>query len=130
MPTFSFIATWRGATLHFHEVTGLENNSLAEPPSTSPQMIHRKKIRLKRGVIVAPKPAADWLREIQTSSASIAEPTLTIHLLDESKKPVMTWELHGATVASFTSVAENPTGNEVAVESIEIAYETLIISAP
>ena len=130
MPAFSFIATWRGATLHFHGVSGLESNSLAEPPSPSPQRIHRGKIRLKRVVIVTPKPVEAWLGEIQTGSASIAEPTLTIQLIDDSKKPTMTWELHGATVTSISSPAENLASNEVAVESIEIAYETLIISAP
>ena len=130
MPAFSFIATWRGATLRFHGVSGLEYNSLAKPPSTSSQMIHRGKIRLKQVVIVTSTPVEAWLVEIQTGSASIAEPTITIQLIDDSKNPAMTWELHGATVTSFSSPAENLAGNEVAVESIEIAYETLIISAP
>lgn len=129
-PSFPFIATWNGAQLQFNEVNGLNHRLLSQPLNTSQAGNPPGKIELKRGILIAHKPVCTWLAEIRSEADSAPSRTVKLHLLDESKKPAMAWELHGATVTTMSSAAENPTGKEVAVESIEIAYETLIISAP
>jgi len=53
-----------------------------------------------------------------------------VNLLDESGAVAMTWTLNNAFPTKITGTDLKSDGNEVAVESVELAYETLVISAP
>ena len=54
---------------------------------------------------------------------------VTISLLDEGRAPTMVWTLANAWPTKITGTDLKSDGNEVAVESIEIAHEGLKIDA-
>jgi len=53
---------------------------------------------------------------------------VTISLLDEEGKPTMVWTLANAWPTKVSGTDLKSEGNEVAVETIEIAHEGLTIS--
>ena len=55
---------------------------------------------------------------------------VTISLLDESAKPIMVWVLTNAWPVKIISTDLKSDGNEVAVETLEMAHEGLTISQP
>jgi phage tail-like protein len=52
---------------------------------------------------------------------------MVISLLNEKHEPVMTWKVANAFPVKIEGAALNSTGNEVAVETVEIAHEGLTI---
>jgi phage tail-like protein len=60
---------------------------------------------------------------------TIARSTVVINLLDESGSPKIVWTLNNAFPTKVTGTDLKSQGNEVAVETVEIAYETLTIKA-
>ena len=59
---------------------------------------------------------------------TIARSTVVVNLLDETGAPRMIWTLNNAFPTKLTGTDLKSDGNEVAVESIEIAYETMAVS--
>ena len=53
---------------------------------------------------------------------------VVIQLLDEKGNPTMTWTLNNAWPTKITAPTLKSDGNEIAIESIEVAYETLTIA--
>ncbi|WP_197080606.1 phage tail protein [Methylophilus sp. TWE2] len=53
---------------------------------------------------------------------------VTISLLDEAGKPTMVWTLTNAWPTKITATDLQTDGNEVAIESIEVAHEGLTIA--
>ena len=54
--------------------------------------------------------------------------TILIKLLDESGAITMQWQLNNAWPTKITSTDLKADGNEVAVETIEIAHESITIT--
>jgi phage tail-like protein len=50
---------------------------------------------------------------------------VAIVLLDDSRTPVLRWLLRNAWIAKFEGPSLHASGNEVAIESIELAHEGL-----
>jgi phage tail-like protein len=59
----------------------------------------------------------------------ISRRAVVINLLDEAGNPKMVWTLHNAWPTKVTGTDLKSEGNEVAVESVELAYETLEVKA-
>ncbi|MFT5846156.1 phage tail protein [Psychroserpens sp.] len=59
---------------------------------------------------------------------TITRRTITIRLLDESGSVAMQWQVNNAWPTKITSTDLKSDGNEVAVDTIEIAHEQLIIT--
>ena len=73
----------------------------------------------------------DWLNKIKLNKlADDDRRTLTISLLDENHEPVMSWKATNAFPVKVEGPSLKSTGNEVAIESIEIAHEGLTIANP
>jgi phage tail-like protein len=51
-----------------------------------------------------------------------------IKLLDEAGKPTMTWTLNNAWPTKIQGTDLKADANEAAIETIELAYETLVIA--
>lgn len=83
-------------------------------------------VTLKRGIFKNDNKLWDWFNEIKMNT--INKKTITINLLDEFKKPVMTWTLNNAWPVKIQDTDLKADGNEVAVESIEISHEGLTIA--
>ena len=52
---------------------------------------------------------------------------MTITLLDEQRQAVLRWQLRNALPVKIEAPTLNATGNEVAIETLELAHEGLEI---
>lgn len=59
---------------------------------------------------------------------TIERKTVVISLLDEGGNPTMVWTLNNAWPTKITGTDMKSDGNEVAVETIEVAHEGLTIA--
>jgi phage tail-like protein len=74
-------------------------------------------------VIKADNDFFKWLSTIKLNTVERRD--LTISLLDESHNPVMVWKALNAFPVKVEGPALKASGNEVAIESIELAHEGL-----
>ena len=79
------------------------------------------------GIFVKDSKFWTWFSEIKMNI--IKRRAIIINLLDETGAPKMVWTLHNAWPTKVTGTDLKSEGNEVAVESIELAYETLEVKA-
>ncbi len=84
-------------------------------------------VTLKKGVFKNDK--ALWELYEAVKMNTIKRETIIISLLDETNSVVMTWTLSNAFPAKITAADLKADGNEVAVETIELAHEGLKIDA-
>ena len=68
-----------------------------------------------------------WKWHSEIAMNTIKRRTVIIKLLDEKGKVTMQWTLNNAWPTKITSTDLKSDGNEVAVDTIEIAHEQLII---
>jgi phage tail-like protein len=136
MPKFRFEVDLELKGVAFQEVSGMdvENQIIEYRTSNSPLFSTEKmpgitkygNITMKRGVFVNDNTFWNWHNEI--SMNTIKRRTILIKLLDEAGKVTMQWQLNNAWPTKITSTDLKSDGNEVAVDTIEIAHEQLIIS--
>jgi phage tail-like protein len=122
----------------FQEVSGMdtENQIIEYRKTNSPQFSTEKmpgiakygNIILKRGVFVNDNAFWKWYDSIKMNT--IKRQTVLIKLLDENGKVTMQWQLDNAWPTKITSTDLKSDGNEVAVDTLEIAHEKLTITNP
>lgn len=135
LPKFHFQVKWDDTELAFQEVSGLDietevieyraGNSPAFTKVKMPGMIKSGNITMKKGVFVKDNAIFDWFNEIKMNT--ITRKALTISLLDESQTPTMVWKVQNAFPTKVQGTDLKAEGNEVAVETIEIAHEGIVI---
>ena len=91
-----------------------------------PGIVKYGNVTLKRGVFVNDNTFWDWHTEIQMNI--IKRRTVRIKLIDENGAVTMQWKLENAWPTKITSTDLKSDGNEVAVETLEIAHEGLTIA--
>ncbi len=138
LPKFYFSVTISGVgdNLPFQEVTGLDTeaqpieyragNSKGWNVIKMPGLIKTGNVTLKKGVFVNDNKFWTWYEKIQLNT--IKRETVTISLLDQETKPTMVWTLANAFPTKITGTDLKSDGNEVAVETLEIAHEKLTIA--
>lgn len=138
MPKFYFKVTWGQTTISFSEISGLDAEAQIieyrhgdSPVHSAIKMPGIKKygnVTMKRGVFVGDNSYWNWFSQIQLNTISNGRITITIQLLNETGKPTMSWTLNNAWPTKITSTDLKSDGNEAAIDSIEVAYETLVIN--
>ena len=135
LPKFHFQCEWGGARLGFSEISGLDVET--EPieyrdgimPEYSkikmPGMQKYSNITLKRGSFLSDNEFYDWWNTVQLNT--IERRDLVISLLNESHEPVITWKVKNAWPIKVQSTDLKADGNEVAIETMEIAHEGLTL---
>ncbi len=136
LPKFHFQVKWDSAVLSFEEVSGLDVEAQPieyrhgdSPVFSSIKMPGLKKygnVTMKKGVFKSDNKFWDWFNTIKMNT--IKRLPVTISLLDEEGKPTMVWTLTNAWPTKITGTDLKAEGNEVAVETIEIAHEGLTIA--
>jgi|SRR6266850_2234213 len=121
----------------FQEVSGLEaetkpieyrhGNSPIFAPIKMPGLARVGNVTMKKGIFTKDSKFFTWYSEIKLNL--IKRRTVVINLLDETGSPKMTWTLNNAFPTKITGTDLKSEGNEVAVESIEIVFETLAVTA-
>lgn len=137
LPKFHFRVEWGGSKIGFTEVTGLniENEMIEYREGSSPEY-HKIKmpglqkygnITLKRGMFNGDNEFFQWLNTVSLSK--IERRDVTISLLNENHEPVYIWRVKNAFPTKVMAPDLKSDANEVAIESIEIAHEGLVIEA-
>lgn len=135
LPKFYFQVKLGDTEVAFQEVSGLDIEAQIieyrhgnSPEFSTIKMPGIKKVgnvTLKKGVFVKDNAFWDWFNQIKMNT--IERKTVTISLLDEGGAPTMVWTLNNAWPTKITGTDMKADGNEVAVETIEVAHEGLTI---
>jgi phage tail-like protein len=135
IPVFHFRVEWGGTNLGFSEVSGLtmEKQVIEYRDGMSPEYSVRKmpgipkfgNITMKRGIIEKDNEFYAWLNT--TKLNTVERRDLTISLLNENHEPVVTWKAVRAFPVKIEGPGLKATGNESAIESLEVAHEGLTV---
>jgi phage tail-like protein len=88
---------------------------------------HRVPAR-EQGIFASDSKFWTWYNDIKMNT--IKRRTVVVSLIDEAGNPKMVWTLNNAWPTKITGTDLKSEGNEVAVESVEIAFETLTVAVP
>lgn len=135
LPKFHFQVQWGGERIGFTEVTGLdrqiepieyrEGSSLEFSKVKMPGMHKFSNLTLKRGSIAGDNDFYKWVNTINLTIVERRD--IIISLLNEAHVPVMTWKAKNAFPVKVQASDLKSDGNEVAIETLEIAHEGLNI---
>ena len=135
LPKFHFSVKWDDTELAFQEVSGLDmeseaieyraGNSKVFSKQKMPGMLKYSNITMKKGVFAKDNAIFEWFKEVKMNV--IKRKALTISLLDEAGGTTMVWKIQNAFPVKVQGTDLKAEGNEVAVETIEIAHEGLVI---
>jgi phage tail-like protein len=139
LPKFHFTVEFGdGISASFQEVSGLDSeahpieyrhgNSPVFYPIKMPGLGKVGNVTMRKGIFVSGAKLFAWYDEIKMNT--VKRHTVVIRLLDESGNPKMTWTLNNAYPTKITGTDLKSGSNEMAVEAVEIAFETLEPSAP
>lgn len=132
---FHFQVEWGGNRIGFTEASGLnfeidsieyrEGNSKEYQVTKMPGIPKFSNITLKRGIFRSDNDFGRW---IGTASLNkIERRDIIISLLNEEHDPIVVWKVKEAWPCKVEGPSLNSTGNEVAVESIELCHEGLTV---
>jgi len=133
LPKFHFSVVWGGVRIGFTEVTGLDMQVEAieyregfSPEYSKVKMpgMHKfSNITLKRGSVAGDSEFYTWINTISLNTVERRD--ITISLLNEAHAPVMTWTAKNAFPVKLQASDLKSDGNEVAIETLELAHEGL-----
>lgn len=135
LPKFHFLVQWGGTRIGFSEVTGLDMQveAIEYREGSSPQYskikmpgLHKfSNITLKRGTFAGDKEFYLWIKTVSLNTVERRD--LTISLLNENHEPVISWKVINAFPVKVQASDLKSDGNEVAIETLELAHEGLDI---
>ena len=130
-----FQIEWGGNRLGFSEVSGLdmEFNIVDFREGNSPEARLRRLpglekpgiVALKRGIVPGDNEFYEWIQSIRFNQAERRDVVIT--LLNENHLPVMRWKLLNAWPSKLSGPWLKSDGNEVAIESLELAHEGMVV---
>ncbi len=135
LPKFHFQVEWGGSNIGFTEVSGLdiETEMIEYRQGASPEY-HKIKmpglqkfsnVTLKRGSFAGDNEFFDWFNTVSLNT--IERRDLTLSLLNENHEPVIVWKIKNAFPVKLQSTDLKADGNEVAIETLELAHEGLVV---
>lgn len=135
LPKFHFQVDWGGTKIAFTEVSGLdvetevieyrEGSSPEYSKIKMPGMQKFSNITMKRGTFKGDNEYYGWWNTVKLNT--IERRDITISLLNEEHEPVVVWKVKNAWPTKVQSTDLKADGNEVAIESIEVVHEGLVV---
>ena len=136
LPSFYFkVSVTDVGDISCSEVSGLETeydmieyragDSPVFTKQKMPGMRKASDVTLKKGIFKDDKAMWDWINSIKLNT--IKRATVTISLLDDSVKPVKTWELTNAWPKKITVEGFKADGNTAAIETLILAHEGVTV---
>ncbi|SFF52008.1 phage tail protein [Sunxiuqinia elliptica] len=133
IPKFHFQVDWGGTKVGFSEVSGLDvetevieyrDGAMREYSKLKmPGMQKFSNITLKRGVFQKDNEFFEWWNSVKLNT--IERRDVVISLLNEEHDPVLTWKIKNAWPVKVQGTDLKSDGNEVAIETLELAHEGL-----
>ena len=130
-----FQVQWGGTRMGFTEVSGLtiettvieyrEGSSPVYSSIKMPGIQKYSNITLKRGIVKGDNEFFNWLNT--TKLNTVERRDIIISLLNENHEPVVNWKVRNAFPVKIECSSLKATGNEVAIETLEIAHEGLTL---
>lgn len=139
LTVFHFKVSWNNVEIGFSDVTGLtqELQSIeyrdglmpgTTAPLKRPGLRKVNNITLKRGLVQGNNELYLWFNN--NGAPNVDRRDVTITLLNDEGNPVMVWTVLQAWPTKCEGPGLKATGNEIAIESIELVHEGLSLSMP
>jgi phage tail-like protein len=133
---FNFRVEFDGLSMgSYSEVSGLtsEGDAVDYREGTDIPLTVRKLTGLRRHTQIVLKVGYTDNRELWTWYRNIVNGVAdrrngTITLLDEEHNPVLSWDVTNAWINKIEAPTFNAAGNEVAIQSVELVHEGLMLS--
>jgi phage tail-like protein len=138
IPVFHYKVSWNNLEIGFSDVSGLTQeiqpieyrDGLMSGNTISLKRPGLKKVNnisLKRGITQGNNDLFNWFNN--NGAPNVERRDVTITLLNDSSEPVMVW----VALQAFPIKCEGPglkaTGNDIAIESVELVHEGLTLTA-
>jgi phage tail-like protein len=138
LPKFHFSVEWGGKRIGFTEASGLdaETEVIEYREGSSPEynklkmpgMQKHANVTLKRGTFTSDNDFFDWWKTTRTLGTPERR-DIIISLLNESHTPVFVWKVKNAFPTKVQATDLKADGNEVAIETLELAHEGIVMEA-
>jgi phage tail-like protein len=138
LPKFHFSVEWGGTRIGFTEASGLdaesevieyrEGSSREYNKVKMPGMQKYSNVTLKRGTFTGDNDFFDWWKTTRTLGTPERR-DIIISLLNESHTPVFVWKIKNAFPTKVQATDLKADGNEVAIETLELAHEGIEMEA-
>ena len=102
-------------------------NSANFSPVKMPGLSSVGHVTMKKGIVAKDTQLFEWCLDVKKGE-SFTRRVVEINLLDEDGRTKMTWTLNNAWPTQVTGTDLKSDGNEIRVESIDIAFETLEVT--
>jgi phage tail-like protein len=137
LTSFHFTVSWGGDNIGFSEVSGLsvENQpieyrdglmSAKTLPLKRPGLRKAGNISLKRGLVTGNNDLYTWFHN--SGEPNVTRRTLVITLLNDEGNPVFVWTISEAWPVKCEGPGLKASGNEIAIETLELAHEGITVT--
>ncbi|MDB5250061.1 MAG: phage tail protein [Segetibacter sp.] len=134
IPVFHYKVSWNNQDIGFSDVSGLTQETqvieyrdgLMSGTTVALKRPGLKKVNnitLKRGIVEKNNDLFNWFNN--NGAPNVERRDITISLLNDEGNPVMFWVITQAWPVKCEGPGLKATGNEIAIESIELAHEGL-----
>jgi phage tail-like protein len=132
IPSFHYSVSWGADNIGFSEVSGLSQELQAIEyrdglmsgdtlPLKRPGLKKSGNITLKRGMVTANNDLFNWFNN--GGNPNVERRDLVITLLNDENNPVFVWKITQAWPVKCEGPGLKASGNEIAIESIELCHE-------
>ncbi len=139
IPVFHYKVSWNNQDIGFSDVSGLTQERQAieyrdglmsgdQLPLKRPGLTKANNISLKRGIVQGNNDLYNWFNN--NGLPDVDRRDLLISLLNDSGNPVMVWSISQAWPVKCEGPGLKATGNEIAVESVELVHEGISVATP
>jgi phage tail-like protein len=136
IPVFHYKVSWNNQDIGFSDVSGLTQEiqaieyrdglmSASTLPLKRPGLKKANNISLKRGIVEKNNDLFNWFNN--NGAPNVDRRNLTISLLNDEGSPVMVWNISQAWPVKCEGPGLKATGNEIAIESIELVHEGISV---
>lgn len=136
IPVFHYKVSWNNLDIGFSDVSGLTQEtqpieyrdglmSGSTAPLKRPGLKKVNNITLKRGIVPQNNDLFNWFNN--NGAPNVERRDLTISLLNDEGDPVMVWTISQAWPSKVEGPGLKATGNEIAIESIELVHEGISV---
>lgn len=100
------------------------NGNESPTPRKLPGLVKYGNVSLKWGITDS-QDLYNWRKQVEEGKMKDARKNMAVVLMDEEGQAAARWELSAAWPTKYDAPDLNATGNEIAIETVEIAHEGL-----